>query len=72
MPRAGSVDSDVDIDVGALFASLWRNRVRVLLGAILLTLAAFLVLSLSSPKYRAETRILIETRESVFTRPSGE
>lgn len=72
MPRAGSVDSDVDIDVGALFASLWRNRVRVLLGAILLTLAAFLVLSLISPKYRAETRILIETRESVFTRPSGE
>ncbi|MGN8022230.1 GumC family protein [Phyllobacterium sp. 22229] len=72
MPRAGSVDSDVDIDVGALFASLWRNRARVLLGAILLTLAAFLVLSLISPKYRAETRILIETRESVFTRPSGE
>lgn len=72
MPRAGSVDSDVDIDVGALFAGLWRNRVRVLLGAILLTLAAFLVLSLISPKYRAETRILIETRESVFTRPSGE
>ncbi|MBA8876360.1 GumC family protein [Phyllobacterium myrsinacearum] len=72
MPRAGSVDSDVDIDIGALFASLWQNRVRVLLGAVLLTLLAFLALSLISPKYRAETRILIETRESVFTRPTGE
>ncbi|QND52651.1 chain-length determining protein [Phyllobacterium sp. 628] len=72
MPRAGSVDSDVDIDIGALFASLWQNRVRVLLGAIVLTLVAFLILTLISPKYRAETRILIETRESVFTRPSGD
>ncbi|MGO4450107.1 GumC family protein [Phyllobacterium sp. TAF24] len=72
MPRAGSVDSDVDIDIGALFASLWQNRVRVLLGAILLTLLAFLILSFISPKYRAETRILIETRESVFTRPTGD
>jgi uncharacterized protein involved in exopolysaccharide biosynthesis/Mrp family chromosome partitioning ATPase len=72
MPGASSVGTDVDIDIGALFASLWRNRLRIILGSLLLTALAFLVLSLVSPKYRAETRILIETRESVFTRPANQ
>jgi uncharacterized protein involved in exopolysaccharide biosynthesis/Mrp family chromosome partitioning ATPase len=72
MPGASSVGNDVDIDIGALFASLWRNRLRIILGSLLLTALAFLVLSLVSPKYRAETRILIETRESVFTRPANQ
>ncbi len=72
MPRANSVGNDVDIDVGALFASLWQNKVRIILGSLGLALLAFLVLSLVSPKYRAETRILIETRESVFTRPANQ
>lgn len=69
---ASSVGNDVDIDIGALFASLWRNRLRILLGSLLLTALAFLLLSLVSPKYRAETRILIETGESVFTRPANQ
>ena len=72
MPRANSVGNDVDIDVGALFASLWQNKLRIILGSLRLALLAFLVLSLVSPKYRAETRILIETRESVFTRPANQ
>ncbi|MBZ9657261.1 GumC family protein [Phyllobacterium lublinensis] len=72
MSRVNSVGSDVDIDVGALFASLWQNRVRIMLGSLGLALLAFLVLSLVSPRYRAETRILIETRESVFTRPANQ
>jgi len=69
---ASSVGNDVDIDIGALFASLWRNKLRILVGSLLLTALAFLLLSLVSPKYRAETRILIETGESVFTRPANQ
>lgn len=72
MPRANSVGNDVDIDVGALFASLWQNKLRIILGSLGLALLALLVLSLVSPRYRAETRILIETRESVFTRPANQ
>ncbi len=69
---ASSVGNDVDIDIGALFASLWRNKLRILVGSLLLTALAFLLMSLVSPKYRAETRILIETGESVFTRPANQ
>jgi exopolysaccharide transport family protein len=69
---ASSVGNDVDIDIGALFASLWRNKLRILVGSLFLTALAFLLLSLVAPKYRAETRILIETGESVFTRPANQ
>ncbi|MDR6634093.1 uncharacterized protein involved in exopolysaccharide biosynthesis/Mrp family chromosome partitioning ATPase [Phyllobacterium sp. 1468] len=62
----------MDIDIGALFASLWRNKLRILVGSLLLTALAFLLMSLVAPKYRAETRILIETGESVFTRPANQ
>lgn len=72
MPQTSSAGNDVDIDMGALFASLWQNRRRIIVGTLLLTALAFVVLSLVSPKYRAETRILIETRESVFTRPTNQ
>ncbi len=67
-----SVGNDVDIDIGALFASLWRSKWWILLGSLVLTALAFAALSLVSPKYRAETRILIETRESIFTRPTSQ
>lgn len=72
MAQAKSAGNDVDIDMGALFASLWQNRRRIVIGTLLITALAFIALSMVSPKYRAETRILIEARESVFTRPSNQ
>ncbi|MGH6761440.1 MAG: GumC family protein [Phyllobacterium sp.] len=72
MAAAGTVGADADVDIGVLFASLWRDRLRIVLVAILLTALAFVIASLMTPRYRAETRILIETRESIFTRPDGE
>jgi exopolysaccharide transport family protein len=61
--------SDVDVDLGRLFASLLRNWLRILLWAVALTGVAFMLAMLATPKYRGETRLLIETRESVFTQP---
>ncbi|MEP7455125.1 exopolysaccharide transport family protein [Phyllobacterium sp. SB3] len=72
MAQAKSASNDVDIDMGALFASLWQNRRRIIVGTLLITALTFVALSMVSPKYRAETRILIEARESVFTRPSNQ
>ena len=62
--------SDVDVDLGQLFASLGRNWLRILVAALAITALAFLVASMVTPLYRAETRILIEARESVYTRPA--
>src|SRR5919109_977699 len=63
--------SDVDVDLRRLFGSLARNWRRILAVALIITGAAFAVAWLATPLYKAETRILIETRESVFTRPNA-
>jgi uncharacterized protein involved in exopolysaccharide biosynthesis/Mrp family chromosome partitioning ATPase len=69
MTSANRMEGDFDIDVASLFASLWRKKFRILLlSTVAAGVAAAAVLAVS-PKYKAESRILIETRESVYTRP---
>jgi uncharacterized protein involved in exopolysaccharide biosynthesis/Mrp family chromosome partitioning ATPase len=63
--------SDVDVDLGHLFGALARNWFRILLFVLAVTGLAIVAATLATPKYRAETRILIEARESVFTRPNN-
>jgi len=62
---------DVDVDLQRLFSSLRRDWPRILIVALIVAAVAFLLLSLATPLYRAETRVLIESRESVYTRPQG-
>lgn len=69
MPALQNNADSADIDLGRLFASLGRHWLRLLLGALLFVAAAFLFVWTATPYYRAETRLLIEARESVFTRP---
>ncbi len=63
--------NDVDVDLGTLFASILRDWKLIVGVALVVTAMAFVAAWLATPHYRAETRILIETRESVFTRPNG-
>jgi uncharacterized protein involved in exopolysaccharide biosynthesis len=69
MAGANELQGDLDIDVASLFASLWRNKFKILLGSLVITAATAAIVLMVSPKYMAESRILIETRESVYTRP---
>lgn len=69
MAGTGIKGSDVDVDLGTLFASIIRDWQIILAVTLGVTALAFLAAWLATPHYRAETRILIETRESVFTRP---
>lgn len=71
MSGSRNTADDVDIDLARLFSSLARQWARILLGALAIAGAAFVLAWLATPKYKAETRILIETRESVFTRPDA-
>lgn len=66
-----SAAADVDVDLRQLFASLARNFLRILVVSLIVTGMAFALAWLATPHYKAETRLLIETRESVFTRPDG-
>lgn len=61
--------ADLDVDIRQLFGSLIRNWLRILIVTLCAVGAALAFASTATPRYRAETRLLIETRESVFTRP---
>jgi len=60
------LNRDVDIDLGGIFASIWRNKFKLLIAALIAALLAFAVLQVISPRYRSEARILIRTTESPF------
>jgi exopolysaccharide transport family protein len=55
-------NQDADIDLGGLVAAIWRRRMLVLMSTVVLAGSALAITSLVAPKYQAETRILIETR----------
>jgi uncharacterized protein involved in exopolysaccharide biosynthesis/Mrp family chromosome partitioning ATPase len=71
MQGARAAEQDVDVDLSALFASLLASWRRIVAVALAVTTVAFVLAWLATPHYKAETRILIETRESVFTRPES-
>ena len=71
MSGAHSAAADVDVDLRQLFASLGRNWLRIVVVALAVTGAAFALAWLATPHYKASTRLLIEMRESVFTRPDN-
>ncbi len=66
-----STVADLDVDLRQLFSSLARNWRRIVAVALAVTALAFMAAWMATPHYRAETRLLIETRESVFTRPNA-
>ncbi|MBI1620430.1 GumC family protein [Aquamicrobium zhengzhouense] len=68
---SGAGTADVDVDLGRLFGSLSRNWRRIAVAAAGTTAIAFMLASMATPHYRAETRVLIENRESIYTRPTG-
>jgi exopolysaccharide transport family protein len=60
-------DQDADIDLGGLVGAIWRRRLLVLLSTVVIGGAAFGISSVVSPRYQAETRILIETRNPTLS-----
>lgn len=71
MSGVHTTTSDVDVDLGRLFSSLVVNWRRIVAVAFVVTGLALMLAWMATPLYRAETRLLIETRESVFTRPEA-
>lgn len=67
--RATREAADVELDLHALATALWRRRFLIAGLVLLAGLGTFLYLSSLTPRYTAETRILIESRENAFTLP---
>jgi|FEC22Drversion2_1045045.scaffolds.fasta_scaffold00233_10 succinoglycan biosynthesis transport protein ExoP len=58
------------VSVPALLGALWRRRMWIAVPVVVLTGLAVLWLSSVTPLYRSTARVIVENRESAFTRPS--
>src|SRR5687767_30827 len=59
-------------DMRGLGRALWAKKTRIIGFTLLVTALAFVVVNLITPRYRSETRILLEAKENVFLRAEAE
>ena len=62
-----ATQSDVDIDIGRLFKAIWDRKALVAGLTVGAAVLAFVVTGMISPLYKSESRVLIETREPVYS-----
>lgn len=70
-PRPAPVESG-DIDLHALGAGLARKRGWIIVPTVLALVASVAIVNLITPRYKSESRILIDGRENVFLRPNSD
>jgi succinoglycan biosynthesis transport protein ExoP len=63
-------DEDVSLDLRSILLAVWRRRIAVVLVTALAGVGTFLALSMVTPRFQAETKILIENREPLLSRDS--
>jgi succinoglycan biosynthesis transport protein ExoP len=59
-------------DMRSLGRALWRNKTMILGLTLLSAAAAYLVVNTITPRYRSESRLLLEVRENVFMRAEAD
>ncbi len=70
-PRPAPIESG-DIDLHALGAALARKRSWIIVPTVLALVASVAIVNLITPRYKSESRILIDGRENVFLRPNSD
>ncbi len=70
--RMSSAQAADEIDVRALGRPLWRKRGLIIALTLMAAVIAFVAVNLMTSRYRSEARVLIETRDNIFTRPDAE
>ncbi|HSO48836.1 MAG TPA: GumC family protein, partial [Rhizobiaceae bacterium] len=71
MSGANELSRDVDIDISGLFSEL-RRKLWLVIGLPLIVGAGlFVFFAGMDPSYKSSARIIIEKRESIFTRQAG-
>jgi tyrosine-protein kinase Etk/Wzc len=61
-----------DLDLPALGQALMRRRSWIIAPTLLAFVLSLAAVNMVTPRYKSEARILIDGRENVFLRPSGE
>jgi uncharacterized protein involved in exopolysaccharide biosynthesis len=60
------------LDLRALFRAVGRRKAWIVLPTLLALAGSIFVVNTITPRYTGEARILLESRDGVFTRPGGE
>lgn len=63
---------DEEANLGMIARSLWANKHRIVFPTILMAAAAFIGVSLLTPRFKSEARVIVEGRENIFLRPEAE
>ena len=71
-PKPVAASESGDLDLHALGQALMRKRSWIIVPTVLALVASLTAVNMITPRYKSEARILIDGRESVFLRPSGE
>ncbi|WFU20172.1 exopolysaccharide transport family protein [Bradyrhizobium sp. CB3481] len=71
-PVAATASETGDLDLRALGPALMRKRNWIIVPTVLALVVSLAAVSMITPRYKSEARILIDGRENVFLRPSGE
>ncbi len=61
-----------DLDFGVLGRALVRKRRWIIIPTLLAAVLSITAVNLVTPRYKSEARILVDGRENVFLRPTGE
>ena len=71
-PAMVPIAPDGEPDMRGLGRALWQKKTRILTVTILVAAAAFVVVNAITPRYRSESRLLLEARENVFLRAEAD
>lgn len=63
---------DEELNLGSVGRALWRNKRSIVGPTLIMAAAAFVAVSLMTPRYKSEARVLVEGRENIFLRPEAE
>ena len=72
MANESAADDDVRMDMGAIWAAIRRRLPRIILLTLLLLGATYAVLMFVPKSYESTSSILVESRDSAYTRPAND
>ena len=72
MQMSASYAAPDEVDASAIWSAIRRGKMRLIVTTLAAGLATFAILSLLTPKFLSEARILIEPDKSSLTRPLSE
>ncbi len=72
VPAMPAMEPAGEPDLRGLGRALWRKRQAIILFTLIVAGLAFIVVNAITPRYRSESRLLLEARESVFMRAEAD